>query len=415
MDFHLRALAFAVFSCLASASIGVHAANETYLRVSCEGADAGAEITVNGVFKGECPIDLQVRPGTISIRAVKRTDATHEQVFAQEFKMGEGTAKRIEIVLSKPTLTASAIAAETARQAAAAAAQAAREQKAADELRKLESAAEARDPASMTKLAQRYEYGMGVPLDRELALAWYRRAANAGHLAAKGAVGAFASNGWIGGKPDPALAREICEPGAAAGDPRCMLIMSRLYLMGAGGLPKDAVLSDEWLERASSAGLPRAMNYRALGLLPKRAPEALTLAMRAIQPGVDDYPGEAEAYYTIGYIYANGPEGIPKDESKALEWFVKGAEAGSGKAMNQLGVMHSKGSPGTPKDDARAVAWWRKAAQAGDPTAMGNLGLCYHRGLHGIAKNDALAIEWYSKALAAGDERVRANLQLLKP
>jgi hypothetical protein len=29
------------------------------LRIACEGADVGAEVYVNGKFRGECPIDIQ--------------------------------------------------------------------------------------------------------------------------------------------------------------------------------------------------------------------------------------------------------------------------------------------------------------------------------------------------------------------
>jgi TPR repeat protein len=417
---------FALLCCAATGASPLHAANETFLRIACEGADTGAEIAINGVFKGECPLDLQVKPGAIKINAVKHVDATHERVFEQEIRMGEGTAKRIEVTLSESRLTAAAKASDSARIAAAAAAvvrqaeeresaQAALQQRTADELRQLQAAAEARDPASMYKLGHRYEDGFGVPKDRDLALAWYRRAASAGYLPAKGGVGAFAVNGWIGGKPEYALGRELCEPAAAAGVARCMLALVTLYALGEGGLPKDPVLSAEWLERAAGTGLPRAMHRRALQLLADKhdLDQALTLAMRAAQPEPDGHPGELEALATAGFIHAADAPGHTKDERKAFDWFLKAAEAGSGNAMHMLGVMYAKGAPGIPKDQAQAVAWWRKGAANGSASAMGNMGVVYHMGTYGVASNKALAIEWYNKALAAGNERVRPNLNAL--
>lgn len=40
--------------------VSTHAlAAGSLIRVACDGASAGAEITVNGVLKGECPLDMQ--------------------------------------------------------------------------------------------------------------------------------------------------------------------------------------------------------------------------------------------------------------------------------------------------------------------------------------------------------------------
>lgn len=78
---------------------------QSMLRVTCEGADVGAEVSVNGKFKGECPIDMQVVPGTIKLRVVKKADGS-EQVFEQEVRIGEGVVKKLEVRLGPPPLTA---------------------------------------------------------------------------------------------------------------------------------------------------------------------------------------------------------------------------------------------------------------------------------------------------------------------
>lgn len=66
------------------------------LRVICEGDSQGAEVTVNGVFKGECPIDLKVAPGTAKVSVQKKTSGGYLW-FYQEFRLGDGSLKKVEV------------------------------------------------------------------------------------------------------------------------------------------------------------------------------------------------------------------------------------------------------------------------------------------------------------------------------
>ena len=81
-------------------------AQSSMLRVACEGNDVGAEISINGKFKGECPLDIQVGPGTMQLRMVKKVDTLRERVFEQDIRMGEGVVKKIEARLGVAQLTA---------------------------------------------------------------------------------------------------------------------------------------------------------------------------------------------------------------------------------------------------------------------------------------------------------------------
>ena len=75
----------------------VHAADPpASLRIGCEGAAVGAAVTVNNKFKGDCPIDVDVAPGTIVIRASKKI-AGKEEVFKEEVRLGSGARKRIDV------------------------------------------------------------------------------------------------------------------------------------------------------------------------------------------------------------------------------------------------------------------------------------------------------------------------------
>jgi len=78
------------------------------LRVACYDHAVQAQISINGKVKGECPIDLQVNPGNVRLKAFKKIDEFWEQSFVDEFFMGDGVVKKIEVKMSAPQLTAAA-------------------------------------------------------------------------------------------------------------------------------------------------------------------------------------------------------------------------------------------------------------------------------------------------------------------
>jgi hypothetical protein len=71
-------------------------AGSSGLKVGCEGADVGAEVSVNGVFKGECPLTIEVAPGRLKLRVEKG-----DREFEQDIRMGEGSLKKVDVVLAK--------------------------------------------------------------------------------------------------------------------------------------------------------------------------------------------------------------------------------------------------------------------------------------------------------------------------
>lgn len=76
------------------------AAGSAVLRISCDGDDVGAEITINGSFRGECPVDIKVVPGKILLRVAKKPDKYSVRVFQQELLIADDTAKRIDVQLA---------------------------------------------------------------------------------------------------------------------------------------------------------------------------------------------------------------------------------------------------------------------------------------------------------------------------
>jgi hypothetical protein len=66
------------------------------LKVHCEGDDVGAEVSVNGVFKGECPLVMEVAPGRLKLRVEKGN-----REFEKEIRIGDGVLIPVEVVLTK--------------------------------------------------------------------------------------------------------------------------------------------------------------------------------------------------------------------------------------------------------------------------------------------------------------------------
>jgi len=82
--------------------------------------------------------------------------------------------------------------------------------------------------------------------------------------------------------------------------------------------------------------------------------------------------GYAGAQTNLGWMYVNGI-GVPRDYSKARQWYEKAASQGDVMAQNNLGWMYDNGR-GVPRDYGKARQWYEKAASQGDVMAQNNLG-----------------------------------------
>jgi TPR repeat protein len=290
------------------------AAAGSLLRVACEGADAGAEVTINGVFKGECPLDIQVSEGTIQLRVLKKVDASRERVFEQQFRIGDGVVKKVEAVLGAPQLNPAA------------------QRRLEAEFASLRQAAEAGDAKAMFSLAYRYEQGRGVAQSDALANDWYRKAADAGNADAMTNLG-FRHQVGKGTPPDGAAAVMWYRRAAEAGNPTAMNNLAAHYLDGKS-VPRDVAEAIRWFEQSAAAGY-------------------------------------AEAAANLAFNYASGTV-LPKNDALALEWYRKAAEGGSARAMYGLGTMYANGR-GVARDGEEAVRWYRAAAAKSYTPAINEL------------------------------------------
>ena len=112
--------------------------------------------------------------------------------------------------------------------------------------------AEAGDPDALFNLAQAYRLGRGVPADPANAAALYRRAAEAGHVAAAASYALLVYADGQEAKAMPLLLRA-----AEAGDARAQYLVG-LALFNGDFLPRDRPRAYAMLTLAAQAQLPQA-------------------------------------------------------------------------------------------------------------------------------------------------------------
>ncbi len=111
--------------------------------------------------------------------------------------------------------------------------------------------------------------------------------------------------------------------------------------------------------------------------------------------------GDPAAQNALGVKYSLGEDGLPRDDTKAVEWYQKSASQGYAKAETNLGDMYFFGRGGLDKNYPLAFSWYFKAAQQEFPDAEFRLGFMYEKGF-GTDKNIPEAVKYYRSAANAG-------------
>ena len=109
----------------------------------------------------------------------------------------------------------------------------------------------------------------------------------------------------------------------------------------------------------------------------------------------------------LALILVRNAFAAPSDAHQAL---LKAAEAGEAYASFAIGLHYRKGLEGMPKDDSKAREWWQKASRQGHALAAYNLGFMHLNG-HGGPKDNLMA---YVYLKLAGDQWVTEASELLE-
>jgi len=193
---------------------------------------------------------------------------------------------------------------------------------------------------------------------------------------------------------DPAFAAEV----EAAGPAESARLLAMIILRAdVPGFRKEGV---DLLEKAVAASSVAATENLALILLEGRhgqtrdTARALELLRRARQ-----MPGAKEAHRLLGDLALRG-EGMPKDVAMAIEYYLRGAEAGSVGCRIALHRLY-RDPEGGAHDPVDAEQQARAAVESGSAEAAYELGIFYERFVEG-APNWSRAAEWLKKGLEGG-------------
>lgn len=108
--------------------------------------------------------------------------------------------------------------------------------------------------------------------------------------------------------------------------------------------------------------------------------------------------------------YATG-YGLPKDDAKALRWYLRAANGGLAEAQAKVGDYYASGI-GTEQDLGKSLYWYKKAADQNYPYGLYNIAWSYLQG-KGIAQNLYKAMNYFKKAAYQGHKPSQYQLGLM--
>lgn len=193
---------------------------------------------------------------------------------------------------------------------------------------------------------------------------------------------------------DPAFAAEV----KAAGPAESARLLAMIILRSE--VPEFRKDGMALLEKAVAASSVAATENLALILLEGRhgqsrdTARAIELLRRARQ-----MPGAKESHRLLGDLARRG-EGMPKDAALAIEYYLRGAEAGSVGCRIALHRLY-RDPEGGAHDPVAAEQQGRAAVDGGSAEAAYELGIYYESYVEG-APNWSRAAEWLKKALEKG-------------
>lgn len=293
----------------------------------------------------------------------------------------------------------------------------------------LMKAAEAGDTSAMCNLGFLF---MNMRQDRQSAISWFSKAADAGSL--KG-IRNLASAYSMGGEGDLGKAADAYARAVDMGDTDSAAVLASIYRNGTG-VPVDKERAADLYRKAADAGDMEAQYDLAFmldageGIPMDRAEAERYFRMSADQGDTDAclciggilyergefkeaegyfmsaaLKGDVKAQYNLGLMYMDDSLGEP-DREKAREWFEYAAGEGFAYAQTMLGGMCLDEG-----DVKTAERYFRDAAAQGEPTAQYNLGALGISGQVQMGYDEAVGL--LTKAASSGIEQARDLLMRL--
>jgi TPR repeat protein len=163
-----------------------------------------------------------------------------------------------------------------------------------------------------------------------------------------------------------------------------VLVLAAL-LVSVLGAPWDATLADE-LYAESLASLQKENMTDEL-------PDLAETMLAANN-------GDMLAQSKLGFMYLMGWRGVVRNETLALLWLERAAEAGEVDAMHNLAGVLMERNNGVV--DEGAAMWFKRAAEAGNVESMVLMGRMLEFGKGAIERDVRESFAWYMRAAATG-------------
>jgi TPR repeat protein len=245
------------------------------------------------------------------------------------------------------------------------------------DLQTLEDKAKAGDPEAETTLALAYHAAVLLKKDEPEALRLLHKAADQGFMAAQESLGIFAEAGVGMEHPAPAEALDWYKKAARQGSLDAATNIALMYADGKG-VAKDPQQAVTWFRQAAEAGDATAQYNLALMYgrgngIPRDNQESVRWLTAAADQNV------VPAILDLANVSMHPPDSAAADVGRAIRYYEKAADLGSGLAQAILGSIYANGAQGKP-DYEQAVKWYRKAAEQGQPDGQFGLGVRYALG-----------------------------------
>lgn len=206
---------------------------------------------------------------------------------------------------------------------------------------------------------------------------WFQRAANAGYSLSQASVGTAYHDGLVV-EQDYEKARYWYELAAAQGNAYALLNLGNMYIE-ALGVDADEAKGFEYYRNCwedanpgwSPEGDPavfckhkyaRVLRYSDNIYLDQQHVRSVELFKELAEEAA-----YGESQFQYGYALASGV-GVERNETLAIDWYLKAAKQGVGGAMNNLAVMYTAGR-GVTENPKEALRWAVSGAKAGNTDA----------------------------------------------
>jgi TPR repeat protein len=230
-----------------------------------------------------------------------------------------------------------------------------------------------------------------------------KQAAASGNIDAVAELG-FCYYSGVGTEKDTDRAAELFRQAADAGSIDAQVGIGLCRMKGLGGFEKDSKLGAEEVQKAADAGCSTGCYWLAIQKLSKKTPENIKKGMGLLESAARSNSGlakfKADSAMRLGLKYQTG-EGVPKDATRAVEWYTIGADLGNATAQALLASNLRHGT-GIAADKERAFELEISAAENGNKDSAAWLGKQYEWGIE-TAADFRKAIKMYDLAYENGD------------